>query len=62
MSPEWCCHLVEKDTLALFLPLNKPVSSLSNGAFVSLLECCEEKLHVKRVLICVNKGTVTKEV
>uniref|UniRef100_A0A0N5AWB7 Ornithine decarboxylase antizyme n=1 Tax=Syphacia muris TaxID=451379 RepID=A0A0N5AWB7_9BILA len=62
VSAEWCCHLADKDTLALFLPLNKGVSSLSKDAFVSLLEFCEEELHVKRVLICVNVKAVTNEI
>ena len=62
VSAEWCFHLVEKDTLALFLPLNKPVSSLSKDAFVSLLEFCEDEMSCKRVLLCVNKKAVTQEI
>lgn len=62
VSSEWCCHLADSDTLALFLPLHKPVSTLSKDAFVSLLEFCEDELPVKRVLICVSKNNVTPEV
>ncbi|MFH4976382.1 hypothetical protein AB6A40_003091 [Gnathostoma spinigerum] len=62
VSPDWCWHIAETQTLALFLPLNRSVSQLSKEAFVSLLEYCEDQLPVKRVLICFSKRQINLQI
>lgn len=62
VSSDWCCHLVEDSTLAIFLPLDQSTSNLSKDAFVSLLEFCENNLPVKRILLCLNKVSVDETV
>ncbi|KAI6179650.1 Ornithine decarboxylase antizyme [Aphelenchoides besseyi] len=55
---EWCCHIPEKSTLALFLPQDVIPSKLSREHFIQLLEHCEEVLDFKRVLVCFNKKDI----
>ncbi|CAD5205704.1 unnamed protein product [Bursaphelenchus okinawaensis] len=55
VSEEWCAHIPEKKTLALFLPHNQHSSKLSREHFVNLLEYCEDELGFCRVLACFNK-------
>lgn len=62
VSSEWCFHLVDCDTLALFLPFDQSTWHLSKEAFVSLLEYCEDNLPVKRILLCLDKACVEKTV
>ncbi|VDM20237.1 unnamed protein product [Wuchereria bancrofti] len=62
VSSDWCCHLVEGNTLAIFLPFDQRTWNLSKGAFVSLLEFCEDNLPVKRILLCLNKISVDETV
>ncbi|KAL3107879.1 hypothetical protein niasHT_019880 [Heterodera trifolii] len=54
----WCCHLAEKNTLALFIPSKLFSSTLSRENFVDLLEYCEEHLKVRRILACFNKSDI----
>ncbi|EFO23222.2 hypothetical protein LOAG_05267 [Loa loa] len=62
VSSDWCCHLVEGNMLAIFLPFDQRTWDLSKGAFVSLLEFCEDSLPVKRILLCLNKISVDETV
>ncbi|VIO97283.1 Ornithine decarboxylase antizyme, putative [Brugia malayi] len=62
VSSDWCCHLVEGNTLAIFLPFDQRTWNLSKGAFVSLFEFCEDNLPVKRILLCLNKTSVDETV
>ncbi|VDO53536.1 unnamed protein product [Onchocerca flexuosa] len=62
VSSEWCCHLVDGNTLAIFLPFDQSTWNLSKGAFVSLLEFCEDNLPIKRILLCLNKVNVDETV
>ncbi|VDN30279.1 unnamed protein product [Gongylonema pulchrum] len=58
VSSDWCCHLLGNDTLVLFLPFDLSTWNLSKGAFVSLLEYCEDNLPVKRILLCLDKNSI----
>ncbi|KAK0423596.1 hypothetical protein QR680_008227 [Steinernema hermaphroditum] len=58
VSDKWCCHMPEKDTIALFLPSNQESSLLSREQFVRLLEYCEDELNCKRVLACFDKNAI----
>ncbi|MCP9260942.1 Ornithine decarboxylase antizyme [Dirofilaria immitis] len=62
VSSDWCCHLVDGSTLAIFLPFDQNTWNLSKGAFVSLLEFCEDNLPVKRILLCLNKISVDETI
>ncbi|VDN57625.1 unnamed protein product [Dracunculus medinensis] len=62
VSPEWGYDLTDRETLVLILPASQPVLTISKVAFVSLLEFCEDELLVKRVIISIDKGKLTKEV
>lgn len=54
--------MTDRETLVLILPASQPVLTISKVAFVSLLEFCEDELLVKRVIISIDKGKLTKEV
>ncbi|KAI1731101.1 ornithine decarboxylase antizyme domain-containing protein [Ditylenchus destructor] len=61
VSEGWCWHMADKQTLALFVPssqLSASTPTLSRDHFVELLEFCEEKLKVKRVVACFNKSDI----
>ncbi|VDM95441.1 unnamed protein product [Thelazia callipaeda] len=62
VSSDWCCHLVDDTTLAIFLPFDQSTWNMSKVAFVSLLEFCEENLPVQRVMLCLNKNAVDETV
>jgi hypothetical protein len=54
-SPEFCCHLVEKSTLMLYMPGELTSQTLSRDDFIELLEQCEDQFQYKRVLVCFDK-------
>uniref|UniRef100_A0AC34GWW4 Ornithine decarboxylase antizyme n=1 Tax=Panagrolaimus sp. ES5 TaxID=591445 RepID=A0AC34GWW4_9BILA len=55
-SPEFCCHIVEKSTLMLYMPGEPTSQTLSRDDFIELLEQCEDTFNYKRVLVCFDKS------